>query len=249
MTLTGNTVLVTGGGSGIGRGLAEALHARGNHVIVAGRSEAPLAEAVAANPGMRSIRLDVADPASIQSVAARLVREHPDLNMLVNAAGVAYRDNAAGPIEETLLTAIMTTNLLGPIRLSSALMTHFKSKPSAAFVHVTSMLGYLPHAQLAVYSASKAALHSYILSQRYRLRDTPIAVIEIAPPMVATALDGNAGNSRAMPLDDYMSETMLVMETGAVEVLVGAARERRDRLRNNELAAMDAFNDMRTSNP
>ena len=244
MALTGNTILVTGGGSGIGRGLAEALHARDNKVIVAGRRASALAATVAANSGMQSIELDIADPASIQSVAVWLMDRHPDLNMLVNAAGVAYRDDASGLIDDAVLTAIISTNLLGPIRLSSALVEHFRGKPSAAFVHVSSTLGYLPHSGLAIYSASKAALHSYVLSQRYRLRGTSVAVIEIAPPMVATALDNNASNPRAMPLQAFLAETMQVMETGVEEVLVAEALQRRDRLLNNELEAMNNFNDL-----
>ena len=166
MALTGNTILVSGGGSGIGRGLAEALHARDNKVIVAGRREGALADTVAANRGMQSIQLDIADPASILRVAARLMDRHPNLNMLVNAAGVAYRDDASGSVDDAVLTSIIATNLLGPIRLSSALVAHFKGKPAAAFVHVSSTLGYLPHSGLAIYSASKATLHSYVLSQR-----------------------------------------------------------------------------------
>ena len=111
-------------------------------------------------------------------------------------------------------------------------------------MHVSSTLGYLPHAGLAIYSASKAALHSYVLSQRYRLRGTPVAVIEIAPPMVATALDNNASNPRAMPLQAFLAETMQVMDSGVEEVLVAEALQRRDRLLNNELEAMNNFNDL-----
>lgn len=244
MQLTGNTILVTGGGTGIGRGLAEALHARGNKVIIAGRRASVLDETVAANPGMTSVVLDMANADDIASVAAQLIAEHPRLNMLVNSAGIALRDDASGVIDDELLVSTIAINVFGPIRLCSALSDHFKAQPSAAFVHVSSTLAYLPHAGCAVYSASKAALHSYILSQRYRARGTSISVIEIPPPMVATALDGNADNPRAMPLQAFIDETMAVMETGVEEVLTAQSRERRDRLRNDELGAMTAFNDM-----
>ena len=247
MTAGGNTVLVTGGGTGIGRGLAEALHARGAKVIIAGRRESALAETAAANPGMAAVRLDVADLADISSVAAHLIERYPDLNMLVNAAGIALRDDAAGVIDDAALTSIMAINVLGPIRLTGALIEHFKTRPSAGIVYVTSTLGYLPHSGLAIYSASKAALHSYVLSQRYRLRGTPVRVIEIAPPMVATSFDGNASNSRAMTLDSYLAETMQIMDTGAEEVLVKTARQRREQLLIDELGAMNAFNDMVTA--
>lgn len=244
MALTGNTVLVTGGGSGIGRGLAEALHMRGNRVIIAGRREAMLAETVAANPGMESVLLDVSDPVSIRSVAARLITDHPDLNMLINSAGVAQSDDASAEIDDELLTATFATNFYGPIRLSSVLLEHFKRQPRAALVHVTSALGYLPFAGTAVYSASKAALHSYVLSQRYRLRGTSVAVIEIAPPLVATALAGDVASDRAMPLDAYIAETMAELERSGDEALVASVRARRDALLNNELEAMNQFNDM-----
>ena len=244
MIVTGNTVLVTGGGSGIGRGLAEALRARGNTVIIAGRRESVLAETVAANPGIKSVVLDVANPASIKAVTRRLIADYPDLNMLINAAGVAQRDDPTGKIDDTMLTSTIATNFYGPIRMASALVEHFKRQPRAALVHVSSSLGYLPHSGLAIYSASKAALHSYVLSQRYRLRGTSVAVIEIAPPMVATALDSNAENPRAMRLDAYVAETMDELESAADEVLVASARARRDALLNDELGAMIRFNDM-----
>lgn len=244
MFLTGVTVLVTGGGTGIGRGLAEALHQRGNMVIIGGRREAMLAETVAANPGMNSVLLDVADPVSIQSVAARLIADYPDLNMLINSAGAALPDDASGEIDDQAMTDIISTNVYGPIRMASALVEHFKRQPRAALVHVTSSLGYLPYAGMAVYSASKAALHSYVLSQRYRLRGTSVAVIEIAPPLVATALAGNVASSRAMPLNAFIAETMAELESATDEALVASARARRDALMNNELAAMNQFNDM-----
>ena len=245
--LTGNTVLVTGGGTGIGRGLAEALHARGNSVIIAGRRPAVLAETVGANPGMRSIALNVTDTGSIREAVAELLASTPELNILVNAAGVAFPDDVAGAVEEPLLEAMIATNILGPIRMSAVLVEHFKTKPSAALIHVSSSLGYLPHSGLAVYSASKAALHSYILSQRYRLRGTAVRVIEIAPPMVATEFNGNADNPRAMPLDSYLTETMAILDTGAEEVMVGTARATRDKLLIDELGAVNAFNDMVTA--
>ena len=244
MILTDKTVLVTGGGSGIGRGLAEVLLERGNTVIIAGRRESVLAETVHANPGLKAVVLDVTDPASIKTVTEQLIADYPDLNMLINAAGVAQRDDPTGKIDDTVLTSTIATNFYGPIRMASALLEHFKRQPRAALVHVSSSLGYLPHSGLAIYSASKAALHSYVLSQRYRLRGTSVAVIEIAPPMVATALDGNSDNPRAMPLDAYIAETMIELESGADEALVASARARRDALMNDELGAMIRFNDM-----
>src|SRR5882672_345747 len=127
MKLTDNTILITGGGSGIGRGLAEALHKRGNQVIIAGRRAGRLAEVASANPGMQWVELDIENPASISAVAARLVADYPKLNVLVNNAGVMQIDDASAAIDEKLLVTTLTTNVMGPIRLTGALIEHLKT--------------------------------------------------------------------------------------------------------------------------
>jgi uncharacterized oxidoreductase len=246
MKLTGNTILITGGNSGIGRGLAEALHARGNRVIVAGRRADRLEQVTAANPGMASVVLDVSDHDSIRHAAAKVLAGFPALNVLVNCAGIQIIDEAAGPIDDADLMSMVSTNLLGPIRLTSALIEHLKTRPDAAIVHVSSMLGYLlPLSAVSVYCATKAAIHSFAQSQRYRLRDTGVSVIEIVPPYVQTELLGGtaANDPRAMPLDAFIAETMALLETDAEEILVSVARSRRDMLRKDELAAVAGFND------
>src|ERR1700691_245641 len=110
MKLSGNTIFITGGGSGIGRGLAEALHRLGNKVIIAGRRRGHLDEVIAANPGMEAVELDINDPASITQVAAKLIAEHPDLNVLINNAGIMHPDAAASRIDDALMVATITTN-------------------------------------------------------------------------------------------------------------------------------------------
>jgi uncharacterized oxidoreductase len=204
MNLTGNTIFVTGATSGIGRALAEAFHKRGNKVIIAGRRRAHLDEVVAANPGMEAIELDVADPASIDTVAARLIADHPDLNVLINNAGIMLPDRAAGRIDDKLLVDTLDTNLVGPIRLTSALVEHLKGKDNAVIAYTSSVLAFVPMAVTAVYSATKAALHSYVLSQRFLLKTAGIRVLEIAPPWVRTDL---MNSSAATPVQTSMSSS------------------------------------------
>jgi short-subunit dehydrogenase involved in D-alanine esterification of teichoic acids len=143
MNLTGNTIFITGGGSGIGRALAEALHKRGNKVIIAGRRKGHLDFVVKANPGIEAIELDIADPDNIHAAAKKLIREHPDLNVLVNNAGIMEPDQAAGAIDDKVLLSTVTTNLLGPIRLTSALVDQLKSR-RGVILYNTSVLAFVP---------------------------------------------------------------------------------------------------------
>ncbi|MGF6781051.1 SDR family oxidoreductase [Paraburkholderia sp. GAS334] len=224
MKLTGNTIFITGGGSGIGRGLAEALHKRGNKVIISGRRRSHLDEVVAANPGMAAIELDIVDVTSIDRVAAQLIADYPDLNVLINNAGVMQPDQAGGQIDDALMVSTITTNLMGPIRMTSALIDHLKTRNDAVVAYTSSVLAFVPLAATAVYSSTKAALHSYILSQRFMLRDTKVRVLEIAPPWVRTDLMNSREAEQAMPLDAFIDETIAVLGTDADEVLVEGAK-------------------------
>ncbi|MFM0304790.1 SDR family NAD(P)-dependent oxidoreductase [Paraburkholderia sediminicola] len=242
MKLTGNTIYITGGGSGIGRGLAEALHRRGNKVIISGRRRSHLDEVVAVNPGMAAIELDITDPASIERVAAKLIADFPDLNVLFNNAGVMLPDRAGGKVDETVMMSHITTNLIGPIRMTSALIDHLKTKKDAAVVYTSSALAFVPLAPTAVYSATKAAVHSYVLSQRFMLRDTTVRVLEIAPPWVRTDLMNSREAERAMPLDAFVDETMTVLGTDVNEILVDGAKLFRGNPGPSEHDLVNGFN-------
>jgi uncharacterized oxidoreductase len=244
MNLTGNTIFITGGGSGIGRGLAEALHTLGNQVIISGRRKGHLEATTKANPGMKAVELNVEDPASIASVAKRLIVDFPKLNVLINNAGVMQIDDSSGAIDDALLTSTITTNLLGPIRLTSALIEHLKKQKKAAVIYNTSVLGYVPLALAAVYSSTKAAMHSYTLSQRYKLRGTSVSVLEIAPPWVQTDLLNSNEEPRAMPLQEFIDETIKVLGTNAEEILVERAKPLRNNVGPNEGAFVTQFNDL-----
>ena len=244
MRLTGNTIFITGGGSGIGRGLAEALHGLGNRVIISGRRKAALTQTTQANPGMTSVELDVADPASIASVARTLIREYPVLNVLINNAGVMHLDNLAGAVDEDLLVSTITTNLMGPIRMTSALIEHLEAQETATIINVSSVLGFVPMASAAVYSSTKAAIHSYSQSLRYRLRDSPVAVLELAPPWVRTDLLDSGEEPQAMPLGEFVAETIDLLGTDAAEVLVERAKPLRSKTGTADADFVTQFNNL-----
>lgn len=242
MDTTGNTVLVTGGGTGIGRGLAEALHAAGNAVIIAGRRRALLDEVAAASPGMHVATLDIDDAAAIRDFAALVAAEHPGLNVLVNNAGIMRVEQVlTDPGALAIAEATITTNLLGPMRLTSALLPHLLAQPKAVVVNVSSGLAFVPRADTPTYSATKAALHSYSISLRHQLRGTAVQVIELAPPLVATDLTPSQRDSpRALPLEEFIRESMalLAAEPDAAEILVERVKAQRTAEATGRFAAV-----------
>ena len=249
MKLSGNTIFITGGGSGIGRGLAEALHKLENQVIISGRRKGHLDEVTKANPGMQSVALNVEDPASIAAVAQKLIAEYPKLNVLINNAGIMQIDDAASVVDEGLLVSTITTNLMGPIRMTSALIEHLKKQDAATVINVSSVLGFVPLAMTAVYSSTKAAMHSYTQSLRYKLKDSSVKVLELAPPWVQTDLLNSNDEPRAMPLAQFIDETIKVLGTDAEEVLVEGAKMLRNNPGPGEAALVTQFNDMMAQAP
>jgi len=232
MNISGNTILITGGGSGIGRALAEALHAKGNQVIVVGRRSGALDETTAANPGMRSATLDIEDRDAIPAFAARITAEFPAINVLVNNAGIMRRETlTADPVDLATAEATVATNLLGPIRLTAALLPHLRRQPRATVIMVSSGLAFVPIAITPTYCATKAAIHSYSQSLRRQLRGAAVEVLELAPPYVQTELMGpdQKVDPRAQPLADFIAETMSILETRpeAGEILVERVKPQR----------------------
>jgi uncharacterized oxidoreductase len=212
MNIMGNTILITGGGSGIGRGLAEALHAQGNQVIIAGRRKAALEETAAANEGMKFLTLDIEDAEAIRTCAAKAASQFPALNVLINNAGIMRAEDLKTQEDLSDAESIIATNLLGPIRLTAALLPHLRKQAHSTIINVSSGLAFVPLVFTPTYSATKAALHSYTLSLRYQLRGTSTEVLEIIPPYVQTDLMGGAEDPRAMPLKDYIAETIELLK-------------------------------------
>lgn len=233
MKLTGNTILVTGGTSGIGRGLAEALHDKGNKVIIAGRRQNLLDEITSANPGMKSIRLDVEDAASIKAMVETVRRDYPELNVVFNNAGIArYEDYTADSIDMSASDSIINTNITSVLHITAELLPLLRKQKSATIVTTTSGLAFVPLAMAPTYSATKAFLHSWLQSLRFQLKDTAVEILELAPPYVQTELGGKAQaeDPAAMPLAEYVAEVMSLLGKGNEpdgEVLVERVKELR----------------------
>lgn len=214
MNISGNTIFIPGSTSGIGLALALELRARGNTVIVGGRRADLLARIAAEHPGIDTVEIDTADPASIDAAAKRVLARHPDLNVLVTMAGIMRVEDWHQP--ETFLAtaeATVTTNLLGPIRLIAAFVEHLRTRPDATIVTVSSGLAFAPLKATPSYNASKAAIHMLSESIRLQLADTTVKVVELEPPAVRTALlPGQETSETAMPLDEYVAETVALLE-------------------------------------
>ncbi len=212
MKTTNNTILVTGGTSGIGRALAERWHQAGNKVIVAGRRTALIDEILNGNPGMFGYSLDVEDPAAIQDFSARLTAEHPDLNVVVLNAGIMVSEDLREDNWLEIAERTVSTNLLAPMRLTATLLAHLRAMDDAAIVTVSSGLAFVPLALTPSYCASKAAVHSWSMALRHTLKDQGIEVIELVPPAVQTDLMvDHKSNPNILPLPAIIAEVMSIL--------------------------------------
>jgi uncharacterized oxidoreductase len=215
MNISGNTVFIPGSTSGIGLALAVELHARGNTVIVGGRRTDLLEQIAAQHPGIDTVQVDCSDAASIDSAAKEVLARHPELNVLVAMAGIMRIEDWRRP-GEFLASAesVITTNVLGPIRLIAAFIEHLQAQPDAAIVTVSSGLAFTPLAVTPSYNASKAAIHLLSESVRLQYADTTVQVIELVPPSVRTSLvPGQESSEVAMPLDEFIAEAVGLFET------------------------------------
>jgi uncharacterized oxidoreductase len=226
MKTTGNTILITGGGSGIGRELALRFNDLGNTVIVAGRRKEPLETTIAGRHRMHAMVLDIENAEQIAAFAKRVITAHPALNVLINNAGIMRREDLTRTRDLRDAEETIVTNLLGPIRLTNALIDHLASQPDAAIVNVSSGLAFVPLSASPTYSATKAAIHSYTVSLRQQLQGK-VEVIELAPPGVQTDLTpGQSTREGYMPLGQYIEEVMalFLQQPTPKEILVERVR-------------------------
>lgn len=215
MNLTENTIFIPGATSGIGLALAVRLQQQGNTVIVGGRRVELLEKIAADHPGIRTVQIDTADPASISAAAETVLAHHPKLNILVTMAGIMRVEDWSTPAgflasaEETV-----NTNLLGPIRLIAAFIDHLRAQPDATIITVSSGLAFAPLAVTPSYNATKAAIHLLSESIRLQLSNTTVRVLELVPPSVRTnLLPGQAESDFAMPLDEFVDEVLQILTT------------------------------------
>ena len=226
MKHTGNTILVTGGGSGIGRALAHRWHDAGNDVIITGRRAEVLEEAVRGRPNMAFYVLDVTKPGAIAAFARQVTADHPRLNILVNNAGIYSAEKATASRDLQDAEAMVETNLLGPLRMTNALIDHLGAQAGAALINVSSGLAFVPLPAAPTYSATKAAIHAYTAAIRPLLKGK-VEVIEIVPPQVQTELTpGQSNDPNSMPLDAFADEVMALLhaEPTPAEVCVEGVR-------------------------
>ena len=224
MNISGNTVFIPGSTSGIGLAFALELQSQGNTVIIGGRRAGLLEQIAAQHPGLGTVQIDTADPASIESAAKEVLAKHPDLNVLVAMAGIMRVEDWHQP-QSFLASAesVVTTNVLGPIRLIAAFIEHLRAQPDATIVTVSSGLAFAPLSVTPSYNASKAAIHMLSESIRLQLADTTVKIVELEPPSVRTSLlPGQEDNEVAMPLGEFIAEVaaLLEAEPGAKEIQV-----------------------------
>ncbi|GGH21898.1 SDR family oxidoreductase [Mucilaginibacter phyllosphaerae] len=228
MNTTANTILITGGTSGIGLAFAEAFLKEGNKVIITGRREDKLKEIKEKLPQIITKTSDVTDAAQRAELFNWINENHTDTNILINNAGVQFITDLKKGIDTDKLKTEVDTNLIAPIHLASLFIPHLKSKPNAAIINITSGLAFVPIAMMAVYCATKAAMHSLTLSLRYQLKDTDIKVFAIAPPAVDTELGHDRREDKTqshggIPVNEFIAGAMAAIKNDEYDAAIGMA--------------------------
>jgi uncharacterized oxidoreductase len=215
MNIAGNTIFIPGSTSGIGLALALRLQAKGNTVIVGGRRKELLDQIAAEHPEIDTVQIDTADAASVRAAAGELLVRHPDLNVVIAMAGIMkVEDWHQSDTFIESAESVITTNVLGPMRLIAAFIEHLQKQPAATIITVSSGLAFAPLSATPSYNASKAAIHMLTESVRLQLADSTVDLKELVPPSVATdLLPGQRESEFAMPLDEFVDEVIHLLET------------------------------------
>lgn len=233
MNLTENTILITGGTSGIGLAFAKEFHRLGNKVLICGRRKERLSDIAKQYPGIVTRVCDVGNAKEREELAQWALTNYDNLNVLINNAGVQYAFNFNTGVDTDKLNTEIDTNFKAPVHLSSLLVDHLKTKSQSAIINISSGLAFVPIAFMPVYCATKAGIHSFTLSLRFQFRDTSIKVFEIAPPSVDTELghDRRADKSQThggMPVGEFLAEALEALRKDTYEALIGGARNLHD---------------------
>lgn len=228
MKMSGNTILITGGTSGIGFALAAQLLERGNTVLITGRSEERLEAVRQSLPGVHTYVSDVSDPVATRRLHFEVTRAFPGLNVLINNAGIGRKLNLNDTTRQLEdLDKEIKTNLIGPIQMIQQFLPQLKRQKSAAIVNVTSGLAFVPLAVKPIYCATKAAVHSYTQSLRVQLKNSSVQVIELAPPAVKTNFNQGQeelNSSSAMDVNTFAAASLRGLERDQEEILPGLSR-------------------------
>lgn len=228
MDITTNTVLITGGASGIGWALAERFLKAGSQVIICGRRADKLQEAQQQYPQLHIRQCDVGQAADRVALLDWVSAEFPQVNVLINNAGIQRRIQLANSQEDwTESQSELAINLEAPLHLSMLFITHLRQHPKAAIMNVTSGLAFVPGSFAPIYSATKAALHSFTMSLRHQLSGTSIEVIELVPPAVNTDLGGSGLHTFGVPVGDFADAMMAGIEAGSPEIGYGTSETNR----------------------
>jgi uncharacterized oxidoreductase len=227
MELTGHTILITGGSAGIGLAFALKFLELGNEVIVTGRRQAKLDEVKALHPRLHTVQSDVSDPAAVAALTAEIKRRFPKLDMLMNNAGVFVMRNLTAPASDPAeLTSEVETNISGMIRMTSALVDLLATN-KGTIINVSSALAFVPLTAAPIYSATKAAIHSYTNSLRFQLHDLGVRVVELIPPLVKTEMVAAMpdGDFKVITTDELVSTTIKALKGRALEIRVGLSNQ------------------------
>lgn len=226
MKRSGNTILITGATGGIGLGLALRFHQAGNKVIIAGRRKALLQQITTDHPGIEAIELDVADPKSIVHASELMAERFPNLNVVINNAGIMLNEKVLESDSLKAAEETVTTNLLGTIRMTYAFLPQLTKRNDSVLINVSSALAFVPFPIAMTYSATKAAVHAFTEGLRVQLAGTSVRVIELAPPGVRTTLFGQGNDEHAMPLEDFLDEALALLhgEPTLKEIIVERAK-------------------------